>query len=140
MFFLFFLFLFFFIFFSHHSTSDGPPHILFPGTFLAGAVRLKQLRVQPECPKYQKYVPAIFLQEAGKTTGCWPSWSEGIESKTSYGPSAWKDEELEMHGSKSIQHVGVSDRLRKCFTYSDSSSVSCGEVVRREEERKRREH
>jgi hypothetical protein len=66
-------------------TSDGPPHVLFPGTVLAGAVRIRQLRVKPECERMQKFVPKIFSSESGKYTGCWPSWSDGTEAKDGYG-------------------------------------------------------
>jgi hypothetical protein len=108
-------------------------------------------------------VPAIFAKEAGETTGCWPSWSEGTESTSPYGIHQTKDAVLQQEGefllilddyyfylyattltiyfficyfwlfgtiiylylagAQSTVHAGVSDRLRKCFTYSDAFSA-----------------
>lgn len=123
-------------------TEEGPPHVLFPGTVLAGAVRLRQMRVQPKCDEKQQHVPKIFAFESGPTTGCWPSWAEGTESKASYGIYDQTNRALRHNSStvssssSSSSHVLQSEtkeetdqdsnermnRLRQCFTYTDGQS------------------
>ena len=116
-------------------TEQGPPHVLFPGTVLAGAVRLRQMRVQPQCDKMQHYVPKIFQKESGPSTGCWPSWSEGEESYASYGIHDTSTAELRQRKeqvSQVLKHESQDEtdsntnermnRLRQCFKYTDGAT------------------
>ena len=100
-------------------TESGPPHVLFPGTMLAGAVRLRQMRIAPKCDTMQQHVPKMFQYEMGSQTGCWPSWSEGVEDKATYGIGVLNTFNTTTDAAISNDDLELKNKLKSCFTYTD---------------------
>ena len=106
---------------------------LFDGTVLSGAVRLRQIRVDPDCDTMQTHVPKIFLNALDKMqaqsetrrhqphidgkVGCWPSYTSHQLSKQTFG-----------NVTRTLQHADAA-AIRVQSTASNDSGAAVARVL-----------
>jgi hypothetical protein len=103
---------------------------LFDGTVLTGAVRLRQIRVDPDCDTMQQHVPKIFVNaldtalaqsgtrghqpHAEGKVGCWPPYASDSLSMQTFGNVTRTNQ----HGD------AAASRLRKASTNASAAAVA----------------
>ena len=142
-------------FINNLFTEEEGVNELFDGTVLTGAVRLRQIRVDPQCDVMQKFVPKIFLKaldgaivdkglspHTNGKVGCWPSYQgSSTLSESAFGNAtriasraARAGDELVRDGSVSSNRSAavVEKLLPECFQYkSGAKSAPISDITTR---------